>query len=410
MSARDIPPPQIILDSTLRDGEQAAGVALTPAEKAEYVRRAEAIGIRYIEVGFPQNPLDLEAAKAAVGAARAARTVAMALTTQESVATVRDIGAHEVLLVVPCSESHFGHVYGGGFEQLCSQLSQSVTTAKALGLDINVGLEDASQRDGALMSRILHALRPHLPSIASLTIADTRGQLLAPEVESLVSDVRRELAPARPLAFHAHNDLGLAVANSVAALSMRPPVECVQVTMCGIGERAGNASLEQVAVLLETKLARKTGVNLAGLIGLARYVEEIFLTPIHPHQPVVGSKVFLHESGLHQKGMLRDDTTYQFLDPTRFASESDLVLGKHSGKWLRRRLAADAGCTEADVLKLQTELATADKHSRRVAIRKCLDELARRTFMGLGRRDAIRILQQRRTAKTNRQRRRGSRK
>ena len=259
----------------------------------------------------------------------------MALTTQESVATVRDIGAHEVLLVVPCSESHFGHVYGGGFEQLCTQLSQSITTARALGLDINVGLEDASQRDGALMSRILHALRPHLPSITSFTIADTRGQLLGPEVEVLIEDVRQLLSPMRPVAFHAHNDLGLAVANSLTALSMHPSVECVQVTMCGLGERAGNASLEQVAVLLETKLARKTGINLAGLAGLARFVEDIFLTPIHPHQPVVGGKVFLHESGLHQKGMLSDDTTYQFLDPGRFGRESDLVLGKHSG---------DSGC------------------------------------------------------------------
>jgi len=399
-SARATPPPEVILDSTLRDGEQAAGVALTPNEKAEYVRRAEAIGIRYIEVGFPQNSLDFDACRAAAGAARIARIVAMALTTPESVASARQVGAHEVLLVVPCSESHFGHVYGGGFEQLCNQLSKSIKTARAMGLEINVGLEDASQRDGALLSRILRALRPHLPDIASLTIADTRGQLLGPEVEALIEDVRNQLTETRPLAFHAHNDLGLAVANSVAALSMRPPVECVQLTMCGIGERAGNASLEQVAVLLETKLARKTGINLTGLIGLARFVEDIFLTPLHPHQPIVGSKVFLHESGLHQKGMLRDDTTYQFLDPARFASESDLILGKHSGKWLRRQLAIDAGCTEDEVLALQTELATSDKRARRAAVKKLLEELRQTAFIGVGRREAVRLLKRRHKPQT----------
>jgi isopropylmalate/homocitrate/citramalate synthase len=384
------PPMTVILDSTLRDGEQAAGVVLTPAEKAEYVRQAEAIGIRYIEVGFPHNPLDLEACRAAAAAARSARIVAMALTTRESVQRVSDIGAHEVLLVVPCSDSHLRNVYSGGFEELEARLRESIELADSLGLGVNVGLEDASHRDGDVLSRILRVLRAQSRPICCVTIADTRGLLIPWEAAALVDDVAHQLdgLPCS-LAFHAHNDLGLAVANSLATLSLQPAIDCVHATMCGFGERAGNASLEQVVVLLETRLARRTGVQLAGLASLAAYVERIFLTPLHPHAPILGSKAFLHESGLHQKAMLRDDSSYQCLDPARFEGQAQLILGKHSGKALRRRLAAAAGCSEEDVWRLQCRIATENKEPRRAAVARALEELRRHSFMGRSHRDAI---------------------
>src|SRR5439155_1117247 len=138
-----------------------------------------------------------------------------------------------------------------------AQLHESIATARAGGLDVNVGLEDASRHDGDLVARLFGELGQHAGAIACVTIADTRGLLLPSETVELLRPLRaRADALGARLAFHAHNDLGLATANSLAALTMDPPADCVHVTCCGFGERAGNASLEQLAVLLEIKLER----------------------------------------------------------------------------------------------------------------------------------------------------------
>jgi isopropylmalate/homocitrate/citramalate synthase len=357
MAGRAHPPAHILLDTTLRDGEQAPGVALTPAEKAEYVRRAEAAGLRYIEVGFPQNPFDRDGCIAAVEAARHARVVAMALTTPAGVEAAHSVGAHEVLLVVPSSASHLRHVYGGSFDHLLGALKESIQEADACGMAVNVGLEDAGKRDCEVIRPILESLASAGAAVDCITVPDTRGQLLPAEVGPLLREVRRYAAELDcRLAFHAHDDLGLATANSLAALQESPPVDCVHATACGYGERAGNASIEQLAILLDLRLRRAPGLDLRRLVELARYAAEEFSTPVGAHAPVIGWKVFLHESGLHQRGLLEDFTTYQILDPGQVGASTELVLGKHSGRALRRWIASQAECSEADVLELQERL------------------------------------------------------
>jgi isopropylmalate/homocitrate/citramalate synthase len=368
-----IPTPQVLLDTTLRDGEQAPGVALTPAEKAEYVRRAEAVGLRYIEVGFPQNAFDFEGCAAAVEAARDARVVAMALTTSTSIEAVSRVGAHEVLFVVPSSASHLRHVYGEPLDRLLGALRDSVEQAWECGLAVNVGLEDASERDYGLIRRILKTLEPLADKVDCITVPDTRGQLLPSEVWPLLAQLREHLSGFTcRLAFHAHDDLGLATANSLAALQSQPPVDCVHVTACGFGERAGNASIEQLAILLAMRLGRGSGLDLTRLPDLVTYASEIFLTPVSAHSPVVGWKVFLHESGLHQRGLLEDATTYQVFDPASVGAHTGLVLGKHSGRALRRRIERAAGCSEADVLRLQASIVCTDKERLRAEFRRCV--------------------------------------
>lgn len=192
------PPAAILLDTTLRDGEQAPGVALGAACKAAYVELAEEAGIRYIEVGFPQNPLDFEPCRAAARAARHARVVMMALTTRESLAIACDAGAHEVLFVFPASYSHLAQVYGGSYESLRDSLLECISAAAALGLAVNVGLEDASQGDLPLVFRILDDLAPVAARVDCVTIPDTRGQLLPDEVAVLLRHVRSRL-PSRDL-------------------------------------------------------------------------------------------------------------------------------------------------------------------------------------------------------------------
>lgn len=388
-----LPPPSILFDTTLRDGEQAPGVVLTAAEKSEYVRRAEEAGIRYIEIGFPQNALDLEACKAAARASRSARLVAMALATEEGVARVCEVGAHEILFVVPCSTSHLDSVYGRGIESLLAQVIESVHLACDQGLAVNIGLEDASERDLAIVHRVLAELAPLGDRVDCVTVPDTRGQLLPCEARELLADIRPRLPGTRcRLAFHAHNDLGLATANSLEALQMEPPVDCVHATMCGFGERAGNASLEQIAVLLEVKLGRSQSIDLRRLALLAEYVQDLFLTPLGAHNPITGSKVFLHESGLHQKGMLQDERAYQYLDPAWFGREAALLLGKHSGKHLRRWIAERADCEEDEVLRLQQAIVDVDKEELRALLHRILDETADCSLIGLDRDEAVRRL------------------
>jgi homocitrate synthase NifV len=398
-----IPPPDIIFDTTLRDGEQSPGVLLTPEEKAEYVRRAEEAGIRYIEVGFPQNSYDYLACSTAAAASKYSRLVAMALTTVEGVKRVVDVGAHEVLFVVPCSSNHLKHVYGKPLDVLLESLIGSIDFAVCNGLAVNVGLEDAGQGDMSTISRVLDRLSIIGGNIDCITIPDTRGQLLPSQVGELVRSIREKLAFKCRIAFHAHNDLGLATANALAALQVDPPVDCVHVTTCGYGERAGNTSLEQLAVIIELKLGLRTSVKLERLHHLCKYVEEIFLTPIHAHAPVIGSKVFLHESALHQKGMLEDADSYQYLDPRRFGSRVRMMLGKHSGKRLRRSVARQAGCTESDVCRLQRAIVDTCKEEAKAAIRGSVETIRRNSITGMEEEDAVRWLREHKASKANKE-------
>jgi isopropylmalate/homocitrate/citramalate synthase len=396
-----IPPPDILFDTTLRDGEQSPGVILRPEEKAEYVQRAEEAGIRYIEIGFPQNSYDRIACSAAASASKHSRLVAMALTTVEGVKRVLDVGAHEVLFVVPCSSNHLKHVYGKALDVLLENLLMSIDFAVSKGLAINVGLEDAGQRDIPIILRVLDRLSVTGNNVDCLTIPDTRGQLLPFEVRELITSIREKITFKCRIAFHGHNDLGLATANALAALQMSHPVDCIHVTTCGYGERAGNASLEQLAVLLELKLGLRTSIKLERLHYLSELVEEIFLTPIHAHAPVIGSKVFLHESALHQKGMLSDAGSYQYLDPRKLGTRVRMLLGKHSGKRLRRSIAGQAGCNESEVCRLQRAIVNTSKEEAKAAIRRAMEAIRRNSILGMEEEEAVCRLRERKALKAN---------
>ena len=187
------PPADVLMDSTLRDGEQAPGVMISPEEKASYVELAEAAGVRYLEIGFPHNPFDFAACKPAALAAKKSRLVAMALTRRESIDKVVAVGAHEVLFIVPCSESHLAAIFGGTIHELPAQLMESITQAHEKGLAINIGLEDASQGDLHVIQSLLDEVRRLGISIDCITIADTRGQLIPSETERLIRVIKDRL-------------------------------------------------------------------------------------------------------------------------------------------------------------------------------------------------------------------------
>ena len=320
-------PRVIINDSTLRDGEQSPGVAFTLEEKLAIAAALEAAGIDEIEAGTPaMGGQELEAIAAMVAQAKTAEVIPWCRMTRTDVEAAVLTGASRVHLSVPVSDRQIHAKFGTGRADVLARIADVVGYARELGLRVSVGGEDASRADLAFLKRVVIAVEE--AGGHRFRFADTLG-VLDPFG---TCDVFRELARETDieLEFHGHDDLGLATANTLA--SVRGGATHVSVCVLGLGERAGNAPLEEVVTGLGETLGRLTGVNLVQLPALATLVADAACRAIPENKPIVGSMVFSHESGIHVSGLLRDPATYEALDPVRFGRERRIVLGKHSGR------------------------------------------------------------------------------
>lgn len=320
------PPAIIVNDSTLRDGEQAPGVAFTLDEKIAIARKLEAAGVDEIEAGVPaMGRAEIEAIAAVGEAVRHAAVIAWCRMTESDVDAALETGLTRVNLSVPVSDRQIRVKFQSDRQDILQRLRRVVGYARDRGLTVAVGGEDSSRADADFLIRVLTTAED--AGAHRFRFADTLG-VLDP---FRTYDIFRRLCQETDieLEFHGHDDLGLATANTLAAV--RGGATHASVCVLGLGERAGNAALEEVVAGLGPVTGRGTGIDMTQLPDLAALVAVAAGRPIHAAKPIVGSAVFAHESGIHVSGLLRDPASYEALNPAWFGRARSIVLGKHSG-------------------------------------------------------------------------------
>lgn len=311
------------LDTTLRDGEQTPGVSLTPEQKLKIAEELCAIGVNVIEAGTAvASEGEREAIKLISSAGLSAEICTFSRAKIEDIDLAVACGVDSVHLVIPVSDLHITKKLGKTREEVYAMAMESIVYAKERGLIVELSGEDASRADQQYLARLFKDGVAH--GADRLCFCDTVG-LLTPE---RTAEVIPPLCFA-PLSIHCHNDLGLALANTLAAL--RSGATCAHTTINGMGERAGNVPFEEVVMALEKLYGYDTGIDKSKIYALSTLVSQLTKIPLAANKPIVGGMAFTHESGIHAHGLQRDPTTYEPMAPETVGRKRRIVLGKHSG-------------------------------------------------------------------------------
>jgi len=327
-----------IFDTTLRDGEQSPGISLDAAEKLEIAEQLARLGVDYIEAGFPVSSQgDFEAVQAIARSVAGPVIAGLSRTQRRDVdrcwEALRDAPRARIHVFISTSPSHMQHMLKMTEAQVVAETRSGVSRAREHTDDVEFSPQDATRTPLDFMIEVLVAAVE--AGATTLNIPDTVGYGIPWDFGALIQYVRREVAGDYVISTHCHNDLGLATANSLAGVAAG--ARQVEVCVNGLGERAGNAALEEVVMALRIRGDQfpglETGVRTEELARTSRLVARLTGYPVQYNKAVVGRNAFAHESGIHQHGVLAESTTYEIIEAAAVGQTgSQIVLGKHSGR------------------------------------------------------------------------------
>ena len=336
-----------IFDTTLRDGEQAPGASMDVSDKLTVAAQLERLRVDVIEAGYPaSSKVDLDMVREVSRVVKDCKVAALARARSDDIeaaaAAVKEARAPRIHVFIATSQIHIEHKLRSNPEDVLEATASAVRQARNACDDVQWSSEDCTRTDYEFMCRSFDAAIK--AGARTVTIADTVGYTTPDELKHRISHLYDHVPGMGQvtLAIHCHDDLGMAVANSLAAVDAG--AREIQCTVNGIGERAGNASLEEVVMAVVTRsdlLPYHLGVDTRQLVATSRLVARVSGFPVPPNKAVVGANAFAHESGIHQHGVLQSPVTYEIIRPEAVGAErSEIVIGRHSGRHgLSSRLA-----------------------------------------------------------------------
>lgn len=340
----------VVFDTTLRDGEQAAGAGLSAQEKLRIAGQLEKLGVDIIEAGFPvSSPGDFEAVQLIARAIQGSSVCALSHANAEAVDSgweaIKDAKRPRIHVFLSASDIHLFYQLKKSREEILEISRDMVARAKGYTDDVEFSPMDATRTEPAYIYRILEAVIE--AGATTVNIPDTVGCAIPQEYGDLIEGIFKNVSniDKAVVSVHCHNDLGLAVANSLEAI--RRGARQVECTINGIGERAGNASLEEIAMALKTRndfFNLTTNIDTTQIYKTSRLVSELTGFIVQPNKAIIGGNAFRHQSGIHQDGVIKKALTYEIMDPRSIGiPASSLVLGKLSGRHAFKERLAELG-------------------------------------------------------------------